>query len=482
VFLHDERGEITTVLRAALTNSPKLQLPALNNEHNSREQPETNTTAVSMNKALCAALGLPETATEAEVLAAVQALQGKAALNAANPAQAQAVDLAVYAPRSDLCAMEARALAVEKQLAGLNAAALLRDAEATVDGAIRDRKISPAGREECLALCATQEGLEKMKNLFSKSPAIIGAETQVPEGAPPAAGGGAALHDEFRTRMAELDANPVWELLSTVIPSSTASNTYGWLGAFPQMREWVGDRVIKDIAESAYQSFNQKWEATLGVDRTHIEDDSLGQYRVLSRNMADEFDRFMERHLAALITGGFTSLCYDGQPFFNDGHPVYPNTDGTGDAADVSNIIGTGEETGPPWALLSLSGSLKPFIVQQRTQPEFEEITDPKNDRTFMKDQYLYGIRYRGSWGYVLWQQAVGSKAPLTAANYEAARLAMQTFKRDGGDPLGIAPTHLIVSPVNEAAARAILARELINGGESNPNYHTAELVVVRLL
>jgi phage major head subunit gpT-like protein len=198
--------------------------------------------------------------------------------------------------------------------------------------------------------------------------------------------------------------------------------------------------------------------------------------------MADEFERFMNRKLASLISGGFANLCFDGQPFFDGEHPVYPDTDGTGEAADVSNIIGTGAESGSPWALLSLSGSLKPFIVQQRTQPEFEEITDTKNDRVLMQDKYIYGIRYRGSWGYGLWQQAVGSRAALTAANYEAARLAMQTFKRDGGDSLGIVPTHLIVSPTNEAAARSILARELINGGESNPNYHTAELVVVRQL
>jgi len=288
-----------------------------------------------------------------------------------------------------------------------------------------------------------------------------------------------ALRDEFRTRMADIDAKPIWKLLATVITSSTKSNTYGWLGAFPQLREWIGDRVIKDIAEFAYQIVNKKWESTLGVDRTDIEDDNLGHYRVLAREMADEYERFMNRHTAALITGGFTNLCYDGQKFFDVAHPVYPNTDGTGTAEEVSNIIGTGDETGSPWALLSLSGSLKPFIAQQRSQPEFDEITDTKNDTVFMKDVYLYGIRYRGSFGYGLWQQAVGSKAPLTAANYEAARLAMQTLKRDGGDPLGIVPTHLIVGPTNEAAARAILSRELINGGESNPNYHTAELLVV---
>jgi len=224
------------------------------------------------------------------------------------------------------------------------------------------------------------------------------------------------LRGEFKQRFSELDADPVWKILATIIPSTTTSNTYGWLGAFPQMREWIGDRVIRDIAEAAYQIFNQKWESTLGVDRTDIEDDNLGQFRVLARTMADEYARFMNRHLAMLILDGFTNLCYDGQPFFNDSHPVFPNTDGTGTAQAVSNIVGTGTESGKIWALLCLSGSLKPFIVQQRTQPEFDHITSTDNDKVFMQDKYLYGIRYRGSWGYGLWQQAVGSKAALTAA------------------------------------------------------------------
>ena len=288
-----------------------------------------------------------------------------------------------------------------------------------------------------------------------------------------------ALREEFKRRMSELDADPVWKTLSTLIPSSTASNTYGWLSAFPQMREWVGERAIRSMSEHAYQIVNEKWESTLGVARTHIEDDNLAMYRTMARHMADEYARFMNRHLAKLISDGFENLCFDGQTFFSDSHPVHPNADGTGDPADASNIVGTGAETGKPWALLCLSGSLKPFITQRRTAPEFEEITDARNDNVFMKDQYLYGIRYRGSWGYGLWQQAVASKAALDAANYEAARLRMQTFKRDGGDPLGIMPTHLIVDPTNESAARAILSRELINGGESNPNYKTAELVVV---
>jgi phage major head subunit gpT-like protein len=110
------------------------------------------------------------------------------------------------------------------------------------------------------------------------------------------------------------------------------------------------------------------------------------------------------------------------------------------------------------------------------------DITDPGNDAgndaVFMKDIYLFGVRWRGNFGYGFWQQAVASKTALTAANYEAARLKMQTFKKDGGAPMGIRPTHLVVGSENEAAARKILEAQFVGGGDSNLNYHTAELIV----
>jgi len=181
VFLHNEKGEINCILRAALTNSPNLNLPALNSE-----QLENMNTEVSMNKALLAALGLPETATEAEALAAIKSLN--AAKTAAAPqTDKTAVDLAAYAPRADLNAMEERAVAAEKQLADLNAAQLKKDAEAAVDEAVKNRKIAPASREQYLALCATRAELEKIKNILSTSPAII-AEPQAPAAAAPQSG------------------------------------------------------------------------------------------------------------------------------------------------------------------------------------------------------------------------------------------------------------------------------------------------------
>jgi phage I-like protein len=183
VFLHNEKGEINCILRAALTNSPNLNLPALNSA-----RLENMNTEVSMNKELLAALGLPETATEAEALAAVKSLN--AAKTAAAPqTDKTAVDLAAYAPRADLNAMEARAVTAEKQLADLNAAQLKKDAEAAVDEAIKARKFAPASREQYLAMCATKEGFESFKKIAAVSPAVVSAGTQAPESAPPQQGG-----------------------------------------------------------------------------------------------------------------------------------------------------------------------------------------------------------------------------------------------------------------------------------------------------
>jgi len=191
VFAFNKEGEINCILRAALTNSPNLNLPALNSERLENINEERKT----MDKTLLAALGLPETATEAEALAAAKAL------NASKPkADAQTdrspVDLTAYAPRADLNAMEARATAAEKHLAELNAAQLKKDAEAAVDEAIKNRKISPASKVEYLALCATQDGLGRFKAIMTATPPIIGDGNQSPEGTPPAGGSGVALNAE----------------------------------------------------------------------------------------------------------------------------------------------------------------------------------------------------------------------------------------------------------------------------------------------
>ena len=184
VILHNEKGEVTSVLRAALSNSPNLDIKSLNSE--SPENPAKENR--NMDKIL-AALGLPGTATEDEAAAAIAGL--KTGLNAATT---QTVDLAAYAPRADLAAMESRAVTAENRLAELNAAKFRTEVETVIDRAIKDRKIAPASKDQYLSLCSTADQLENLKKVFAASPAVIGEGTQAPAGTPP--GSQAALNAE----------------------------------------------------------------------------------------------------------------------------------------------------------------------------------------------------------------------------------------------------------------------------------------------
>lgn len=266
-----------------------------------------------------------------------------------------------------------------------------------------------------------------------------------------------------------------WARIATRVPSSNTSNTYGWLGQFPKLREWVGDRVAKDMAASGYQIANKLYEGTVAVRRVDIEDDNVGIYTPLFSEMGRAAAAHPDELVFGLLAAGESTLCYDGQNFFDTDHPVYPNVDGTGAATLVSNLQAG---TDPAWYLLDCSRALKPLIFQERTTPELEAMTASNDEQVFTADTYRYGIRYRCNAGFGFWQLALKSKAPLNAANFNAGMAAMMSVQADGGRPMGVKPTHLVVPPALRAAALALIEAQTINGGESNPNYKAVEVIV----
>lgn len=273
-------------------------------------------------------------------------------------------------------------------------------------------------------------------------------------------------------------AESAWNRIATEINSTTASNTYGWLGQFPTFREWVGDRVLKDMAASGYQILNKLWESSVGVARTDIEDDNLGIYSPLFTEMGRAAGVQPDELVFALLKAGNSTLCYDGQNFFDVDHPVYPNVDGTGVAATVSNNDVPGQDPGAPWYLLDTSRALKPLIFQRRTQPELQALTSPDDEHVFMKDVYRYGVRSRCNVGFGFWQMAHRSQQALDATNFNAAVQAMQERKADGGRPLGIRPTLLVVPPSLRAAALEVVKAERLANGATNVNREVVDVLV----
>lgn len=281
----------------------------------------------------------------------------------------------------------------------------------------------------------------------------------------------------YQDAYAAMRAKAFWDKVATLVPSSTSSNTYGWLGDFPTLREWVGDRVVRDMKAAGYSITNNLYEATLGVARTQIEDDQYGHYAPIAQSMGQEAAQHPDRLVQSVISAGDAALCYDGQYFFDTDHPVYANSDGTGAVTTVSNVeAGAGDS----WYLLDCTKVLKPFIFQERTKPELEMKFNPAtSDTVFNTDIYQWGIRYRCNAGYGFWQMARKSNAVLNAAAFEAGRTAMRMQKGDGGRPLGIVPNILLVPPSLESAADAIVTSRTLAGGGDNPNYNKATVVVM---
>ncbi|PID95874.1 MAG: head protein [Alphaproteobacteria bacterium] len=263
--------------------------------------------------------------------------------------------------------------------------------------------------------------------------------------------------------------------VATVINSTSKSETYGWLGKFPKMREWVGDRVIKDMEAKGYTITNKDFEATVGVDRNDIEDDNLGVYGPLMQEMGVSAAQQPDDLTFGLLAQGTTETCYDGQYFFDTDHPSF---DENGDEITMANVDASGASGNPWWYLLDVTRPLKPMVYQERKKPQFVSKTDPQNsDHVFMKKEFLYGVDARCNVGFGLWQMAYASNAALNGDSLDAAIEKMRGLRDSNGRPLGIKPSLLVVGPKLRAAANKTVKVMLGEGGASNANYEAVEVL-----
>ena len=277
----------------------------------------------------------------------------------------------------------------------------------------------------------------------------------------------------FKTLFNEAFAGtkPTYEKVATVVPSSTKSEEYGWLGAFPRLRKWVGDRVINSLAAHGYTIKNESWEATVEVNREDIEDDAYGVYTPMIKELGRSAATHPDEIVFGLLAKGFTETCYDGQYFFDTDHkdedgPVQSNKgtkvlsaasysaaraqmmsllDAKGTPLGImpnllvvppqleeaarkilyaeqidgttNTLKNTAELLAAPWLaanptawfLFDTSRAIKPLIFQQRKKPEFVSMDATNDQNVFMKKQYIYGVDCRDNAGFGLWQLAYGS-------------------------------------------------------------------------
>lgn len=266
-------------------------------------------------------------------------------------------------------------------------------------------------------------------------------------------------------------SKPIYEKIATVVPSSTKTESYKWLGKIPRMREWIGDRQIQNLGAFEYEIKNKPFEVTISLDKEDIEDDTIGIYTPIVQSMSESAAMHPDQIVLPLLPNGFTKKCYDGKNFFATDHKedknepqsnmstyalsletygdaraalmsikdeqgkpmniapnllvVPPQLEGiarkilfaenidstTNIYKDSAELLVVSELSVHPtkWFLLDTTKPVKPLIFQQRKKPEFVAKDNIKDDNVFFNKEFIYGVDSRDNAGYGLWQLAYGS-------------------------------------------------------------------------
>jgi len=106
--------------------------------------------------------------------------------------------------------------------------------------------------------------------------------------------------------------------VAMVMPSTGDAVNHAWLNQIPQMREWVGDRVVNNIQSNNMIIVNKLFEGTVEMKRTSLEDDQHGVYSPLVRLMGENAAVFPDSELANELVSDPTWLGDDATFFGTD--------------------------------------------------------------------------------------------------------------------------------------------------------------------
>jgi phage major head subunit gpT-like protein len=129
-------------------------------------------------------------------------------------------------------------------------------------------------------------------------------------------------------------AETTWQKYAMLVPSTTSQEDYSWLSSFPKMRKWIGDKALRSLSAFKYTLLNEDFEATVEVDRNHIDDDQIGIYNPMAQEAGSSAKKWPDEICGEVMDGAFANKCYDGQYFCDTDHPV---GDGEGGVVSVSN-------------------------------------------------------------------------------------------------------------------------------------------------
>ncbi len=210
----------------------------------------------------------------------------------------------------------------------------------------------------------------------------------------------------------EVDAGGEWmDRVANLYTSDQAGETYAFLGQSPMMREWVGERDVKSFSGNGVTIVNKHYEATIEVRKRDARRDKTSQIQARIDEFYDRAKTHWNSLISAAILAGPSTVCYDGQFFFDTDHSE-------GDSGTQSNSI-------------SFDLSAAPAVVHGSvTAPSIEE----------MQQAILAGVT------------------------------AIMSFKDDKGEPMNEGAREFVVMVGAGLYPTAVAATQLANTGSTQNN------------
>jgi phage major head subunit gpT-like protein len=129
----------------------------------------------------------------------------------------------------------------------------------------------------------------------------------------------------------------IYNVLATEIPSTAASEKFGWMGDVPAVREWIGDKQSGTMTDYNYTITNKDWEMSIDIDRDELDDDQLGRILPRIQMMAQRMKSYKGKLVADTLVAGTTGLAYDGSAFF--ANRTSPNDNLLGGSGETLALI-----------------------------------------------------------------------------------------------------------------------------------------------
>lgn len=119
----------------------------------------------------------------------------------------------------------------------------------------------------------------------------------------------------------EQDLGMGWmDAVSNLFNSDQASETYNFLGSSPGMREWVAGRQAKGFSGQGLTIINKHYESTIEIAKRDARRDKTSQLQARMAEFADRAQMHWASLLSALLIAAPSTVCYDGQYYFDTDH------------------------------------------------------------------------------------------------------------------------------------------------------------------